>query len=206
MRAGLDGALAVILDPAAPENGLAFFVRGLQFQPNVEGIDSTAGEKVADLARSNDHVHANIIAATHRSVGPINGRRDRAKLKLMIDFAYARNCRQQTILRYFGEADPARCGNCDICLETAGPSRAPDEDEALIVRKALSGVARMSWRGGQGCEPRFGRLNETAARKARNTRKHEKDHSVSCFRVFRGYRKNVTLSCQDPRTSLYAAS
>jgi superfamily II DNA helicase RecQ len=24
----------------------------------------------------------------------------------MIDFAYARNCRQQAILRYFGEADP----------------------------------------------------------------------------------------------------
>src|SRR5947207_10534407 len=79
MRAGLDGALAVILDPAAPENGLAFFVRGLQFQPNVEGIDSTAGEKVADLARSNDHVHANIIAAAHRSVGSINGRRDRVE-------------------------------------------------------------------------------------------------------------------------------
>ena len=84
-------------------------------------------------------------------------RRDRAKLKLMIDFAYARTCRQQAILRYFGEADPARCGNCDICLETAGPSRAPDAGEALIVRKALSGVARMSTRGGEEWEPRFGR-------------------------------------------------
>jgi ATP-dependent DNA helicase RecQ len=83
-------------------------------------------------------------------------RRDRAKLKLMIDFAYARTCRQQAILRYFGEADPARCGNCDICLETAGPSRVPTADEALIVRKALSGVARMSMRGGE-WEPRFGR-------------------------------------------------
>ena len=31
-------------------------------------------------------------------------RRDRAKLKMMIDFAYARTCRQQAILRYFGEA------------------------------------------------------------------------------------------------------
>src|SRR5436305_7091663 len=30
-------------------------------------------------------------------------RRDRAKLKLMVDFAYARTCRQQAILRYFGE-------------------------------------------------------------------------------------------------------
>src|SRR5438874_11701461 len=42
-------------------------------------------------------------------------RRDRAKLKMMIDFAYGRNCRQQTILRYFGERDSSRCGNCDIC-------------------------------------------------------------------------------------------
>ena len=73
------------------------------------------------------------------------------------DFAYARTCRQQAILGYFGEEDPARCGNCDICLETAGPARAPSTDEALIVRKALSGVARMSGRGGEGWEPRFGR-------------------------------------------------
>src|SRR5437764_557058 len=84
-------------------------------------------------------------------------RRDRAKLKLMVDFAYARTCRQQAILRYFGEEDPTRCGNCDICLETAGPARAPGADEALIVRKALSGVARMSGRGNEGWEPRFGR-------------------------------------------------
>jgi len=75
----------------------------------------------------------------------------------MIDFAYARTCRQQAILRYFGEEDPTRCGNCDICLETAGPSRAPTADEALVVRKALSGVARMSTRGGEEWQPRFGR-------------------------------------------------
>jgi ATP-dependent DNA helicase RecQ len=84
-------------------------------------------------------------------------RRDRAKLKMMIDFAYARECRQQAILRYFGEPEPARCGNCDICLETAGPARPPTEDEALIVRKALSGVARMSAKIDGGWQPRFGR-------------------------------------------------
>jgi ATP-dependent DNA helicase RecQ len=84
-------------------------------------------------------------------------RRDRAKFKMMIDFAYARECRQQAILRYFGESDPARCGNCDICLETAGPARAPTEEEALIVRKALSGVARMSARIEGEWQPRFGR-------------------------------------------------
>src|SRR3954451_767233 len=84
-------------------------------------------------------------------------RRDRAKLKMMIDFAYARECRQQAILRYFGEPDPARCGNCDICLETAGPARSPTEEEALIVRKALSGVARMSVKIDGEWQPRFGR-------------------------------------------------
>jgi ATP-dependent DNA helicase RecQ len=84
-------------------------------------------------------------------------RRDRAKLKMMIDFAYARECRQQAILRYFGEPDPARCGNCDICLETAGPARPPTKEEALIVRKALSGVARMSAKIDGEWQPRFGR-------------------------------------------------
>ena len=84
-------------------------------------------------------------------------RRDRAKLKMMVDFAYARECRQQGILRYFGEPDPARCGNCDVCLESSGPARPPTEEEALIVCKALSGVARMSARTVDGWAARFGR-------------------------------------------------
>ena len=75
----------------------------------------------------------------------------------MIDFAYAHACRQQAILRYFGEVDAEPCGNCDICLETAGPTRAPNDEEALIVRKALSGVARMSTRTANGWQPKFGR-------------------------------------------------
>ncbi|HKP93793.1 MAG TPA: RecQ family ATP-dependent DNA helicase [Chthoniobacterales bacterium] len=84
-------------------------------------------------------------------------RRDRAKLRLMVDFAYARECRQLAILRYFGETDAAPCGNCDICLETAGPARAATEEEALIVRKALSGVARMSAKIDGHWQARFGR-------------------------------------------------
>ncbi|MEP6776961.1 MAG: RecQ family ATP-dependent DNA helicase [Chthoniobacterales bacterium] len=84
-------------------------------------------------------------------------RRDRAKLKLMIDFAYGRACRQQSILRYFGEADPESCGNCDVCLASVTPARAPDTEETLIVRKALSGVARMSTRNQTDWQPRFGR-------------------------------------------------
>ncbi len=86
-------------------------------------------------------------------------RRDRAKLRAMIDFAYGRTCRQQWILSYFGETEGVRaCGNCDCCTtRSSAATRAGTAEEEVIVKKALSGVARMSrrenglWRG------RFGR-------------------------------------------------
>ncbi|MEP7078210.1 MAG: ATP-dependent DNA helicase RecQ [Chthoniobacterales bacterium] len=84
-------------------------------------------------------------------------RRDRSKLKTLVDFAYARLCRQQSILRYFGEHDPGVCGNCDVCLDRSAPARPPTEEEALVVRKALSGVARMSSNTTGGWQARFGR-------------------------------------------------
>ena len=56
VRAGFDGALAVVFDFAAPEDGLAFFVGGLEFEPDVEGVDGAAGEEVADLASEDDDV------------------------------------------------------------------------------------------------------------------------------------------------------
>ena len=85
-------------------------------------------------------------------------RRDRSKLKAMINFVYARMCRQEAILRYFGEPEPARCGNCDICADhTHANRRAGTDEEVLLVRKALSGVARMSLRTGAGWKGRFGR-------------------------------------------------
>ena len=45
-------------------------------------------------------------------------RRDRSKLQHMIRFVDSRECRQQTLLRYFGETEPERCGNCDICCRS----------------------------------------------------------------------------------------
>jgi len=39
-------------------------------------------------------------------------RRDRSKLKSMIEFCYADKCRQQMILEYFGEANAEVCGTC----------------------------------------------------------------------------------------------
>jgi ATP-dependent DNA helicase RecQ len=84
--------------------------------------------------------------------------RDREKLKAMVAMCYARSCRQRWILSYFGEAGDGDCGCCDMCREgSCGESRPPTPEEQLIVRKALSGVARMSRRTADGWEGRYGR-------------------------------------------------
>jgi ATP-dependent DNA helicase RecQ len=85
-------------------------------------------------------------------------KRDRAKLKAMIDYAYGRECRQTAFLRYFGDPEIRNCGACDRCSSQRSQwLRPPTEEEKIIVRKALSGVARMSVRGTNGFLPRFGR-------------------------------------------------
>jgi ATP-dependent DNA helicase RecQ len=85
-------------------------------------------------------------------------KRDRAKLKAMVDYAYGRECRQKIILRYFGEIDYTTCGACDRCSSVRSKNiRPPTEEELLVVRKALSGVARMCYRTKAGFMPRFGR-------------------------------------------------
>ncbi len=88
-------------------------------------------------------------------------RRDRGKLKSMVELCYADKCRQQMILEYFGdfeEADP--CGTCDVCRRgsTQSISRAGNPAEIEVLRKALSGVARMCTKNPEGgWLPRFGK-------------------------------------------------
>ena len=85
-------------------------------------------------------------------------RRDREKLKAMIDLSYSRVCRQQWILQYFGEDNAELCGNCDYCRSAeSGEARAATAEEDLVVKKILSGVARMSRKTNAGWEARFGR-------------------------------------------------
>lgn len=88
-------------------------------------------------------------------------RRDEAKLRDVLRYAYSKQCRQKWILEYFGEDCPEPCGKCDVCMLSSAPAeRQPplSPDEILEVRKALSGVARMSHRAGaRQWLPRFGR-------------------------------------------------
>ena len=98
-------------------------------------------------------------------------RRDRSKLKAIVGFVYGRDCRQQTLLRYFGEAEPERCGNCDICSDHEHLTRREGtEAETTLVRKVLSGVARMSTRTEDGWQGRFGRGRIVEALRGSRTR------------------------------------
>jgi ATP-dependent DNA helicase RecQ len=103
---------------------------------------------------------------------------ERRKLREMVNFAYHERCLRQFILRYFGdrkEATNCRCSNCQPKLkwgeaaaarpmrepaaetakvaeaapQTVGP-RALSDDEHLVARKILSGIARMEGKFGKG--------------------------------------------------------
>jgi ATP-dependent DNA helicase RecQ len=71
---------------------------------------------------------------------------DRRKLRRMVSYADAAGCLRATILRYFG--DPAAHEPCDACGSCF--RRQPmDEEQRLLVRKILSGVARAGERFGR---------------------------------------------------------
>jgi ATP-dependent DNA helicase RecQ len=61
----------------------------------------------------------------------------------LLRWAEGGTCRHSAILRYFGtENIPADCGRCDVCNDVADEDASPEE-VSLIVRKALSAVARV---------------------------------------------------------------
>src|SRR6185503_9541732 len=44
---------------------------------------------------------------------------ERTKLNALLGVCETTGCRRQALLAHFGEAYPARCGNCDNCLTPA---------------------------------------------------------------------------------------
>ena len=66
----------------------------------------------------------------------------------LMRWAEGGSCRHDTILRYFGADEELKgCGHCDVC-ESLGAEEADPEETTLVVRKALSGVARVHNRFG----------------------------------------------------------
>jgi len=80
-------------------------------------------------------------------------RRDRARLDVMLRYAFGRGCRTRFIYDYFAGAGRRgtipRCGTCDVCLGWRRPEGRPlDDREFERVRIALSVVARLPARFG----------------------------------------------------------
>lgn len=68
----------------------------------------------------------------------------------LMRWAEGGSCRHDAILRYFGteDIDAGGCGRCDVCTELASADAPSAEETELLVRKALSGVARVHGRFG----------------------------------------------------------
>ncbi len=64
------------------------------------------------------------------------------------------SCRHDAVLRYFGDEEEtiSGCGVCDVCVRQREGSQGAQDPEyvTLVVRKALSGVARVQGRFGLG--------------------------------------------------------
>jgi ATP-dependent DNA helicase RecQ len=68
----------------------------------------------------------------------------------LLRWAEGGSCRHDAILRYFGDDAETLdgCGRCDACLELVDDERPDPEQVTLIVRKALSAIARVHGRFG----------------------------------------------------------
>jgi len=60
------------------------------------------------------------------------------------------SCRHDAILRYFGDEGETLhgCGRCDVCAALSDQGPQDPEEVSLVVRKALSGIARVHGRFG----------------------------------------------------------
>jgi ATP-dependent DNA helicase RecQ len=95
----------------------------------------------------------------------------------LMRYVEAGSCRHDFILRYFGDEQETLggCGHCDVCarLEAGGAEgtqAAVSAEATLVVRKALSGVARV--RGGAGLRAVADMLHGTDSAKQRKLGLH----------------------------------
>jgi ATP-dependent DNA helicase RecQ len=129
------------------------------------------------------------------------------------------SCRHDAILRYFGdEAETlAGCGRCDVCRALHRDGESMDAEAAtLIVRKALSGAARVHGRFGLqtavklvhgDADPRLERAGLTRVQTFGNLRDHASEWLLQLFRrcvtagwiSFTGGERPVVVLTEDGR-------
>jgi len=182
-RAGRDGlpARGVLLFGPADVRTQEFFLAGSNPAPAVfhrvwallgEGLDDQAiemsvssGDAASGMAAATAARLLRRAAEEHRrrpgqGDPPIDfeaqdrkARRDRARLDMMLGYAFGRGCRTRFIYDYFAGAGRGgailRCGTCDVCLGWRRAQARPlDDREFEGVRIALSAVARLPARFG----------------------------------------------------------
>lgn len=76
---------------------------------------------------------------------PVYVRHMKSKLETMVQFCQTRECRRKYLLRYFGEAYPGECGNCDTCLQNE-----KKEDMTMFSQMMLSAIVRLQQQFGLG--------------------------------------------------------
>jgi ATP-dependent DNA helicase RecQ len=91
------------------------------------------------------------------SASPEQAARSWTLFRELLRYLDARTCRHDFVLRYFGDEREilGGCGHCDVCAlldergdDEKGSGDEPEAAVALVVRKALSGVARAQKRAG----------------------------------------------------------
>jgi ATP-dependent DNA helicase RecQ len=137
----------------------------------------------------------------------------------LVRWADGGSCRHDAILRYFGdEAETlAGCGRCDVCQALTQRAHGEDSEAvALLVRKALSGVARVHDRFGLGmvvklvrgeADPRLTRAGLTRVRTFGNLREYSEEWLLRLLRRcvaagwvgFRGRDRPVVLLTDEGR-------
>jgi ATP-dependent DNA helicase RecQ len=136
----------------------------------------------------------------------------------LMRWAEGGSCRHDAILRYFGDEAEALdgCGRCDECLALRVTDDADPAATTLVVRKALSGVARVSGRFGIQLavkllrgepDPRLERAGLAETRTFGNLREHSAAWVVSLLRrcvtggwaTFRGGDRPVLVLTEDGR-------
>ena len=103
-----------------------------------DGLPSTAwmAYGLQDVIKLRQMLESSQGSDTHK-------RAERYKLDSMLALCETSECRRKTLLNYFGENAPERCGNCDACLN---PVETWDGTDA--ARKAISCAFRTEQRFG----------------------------------------------------------
>ena len=69
----IDRTAATIFDDARPKYDASVFVGGLEFQPDIIGIDGATGKEVSHVAGADDKINTGLLASSESHVGAIEG-------------------------------------------------------------------------------------------------------------------------------------